>query len=96
MLFLTAHSDEIDSVVGLELGADDYIARRFSPRELVARMRTILRPCKHCSTRDTRMAIWTPMDSDIEKRLNDRDAHYPKAEIHGRQQPLHSGSTVRS
>jgi len=43
MLFLTACSDEIDRVVGLELGADDYIAKPFSPRELVARVRTILR-----------------------------------------------------
>jgi two-component system catabolic regulation response regulator CreB len=43
MLFLTARSDEIDRVVGLELGADDYIAKPFSPRELVARVRTILR-----------------------------------------------------
>ena len=43
MLFLTARSDEIDRVVGLELGADDYIAKPFSPRELAARVRTILR-----------------------------------------------------
>ncbi|MEJ7688851.1 MAG: two-component system response regulator CreB [Variovorax sp.] len=43
MLFLTARSDEIDRVVGLEIGADDYIAKPFSPRELVARVRTILR-----------------------------------------------------
>ena len=43
MLFLTARSDVIDRVVGLELGADDYIAKPFSPRELVARVRTILR-----------------------------------------------------
>ncbi|QJW85503.1 two-component system response regulator CreB [Ramlibacter terrae] len=43
MLFLTARSDEIDRVVGLELGADDYVAKPFSPRELVARVRGILR-----------------------------------------------------
>lgn len=43
ILFLTARSDEIDRVVGLELGADDYVAKPFSPRELVARVRTILR-----------------------------------------------------
>jgi two-component system, OmpR family, catabolic regulation response regulator CreB len=42
-VFLTARNDEIDRVVGLELGADDYIAKPFSPRELVARVRTILR-----------------------------------------------------
>ena len=43
VMFLTARSDEIDRVVGLELGADDYIAKPFSPRELVARVRSVLR-----------------------------------------------------
>lgn len=43
VVFLTARTDEIDRVVGLELGADDYVAKPFSPRELVARVRTILR-----------------------------------------------------
>nr|HET7858133.1 two-component system response regulator CreB [Caldimonas sp.] len=43
VVFLTARSDEIDRVVGLELGADDYVAKPFSPRELVARVRGILR-----------------------------------------------------
>jgi two-component system catabolic regulation response regulator CreB len=43
VLFLTARGDEIDRVVGLELGADDYVPKPFSPRELVARVRSILR-----------------------------------------------------
>ncbi|MCC6952547.1 MAG: two-component system response regulator CreB [Deltaproteobacteria bacterium] len=43
VLFLTARSDEIDRVVGLELGADDYVVKPFSPRELSARVRAILR-----------------------------------------------------
>jgi two-component system catabolic regulation response regulator CreB len=43
ILFLTARADEIDRVVGLELGADDYVTKPFSPRELVARVRSILR-----------------------------------------------------
>jgi two-component system catabolic regulation response regulator CreB len=43
ILFLTARADEIDRVVGLELGADDYVTKPFSPRELVARVRGILR-----------------------------------------------------
>ncbi|CAN7674563.1 response regulator [Pseudoduganella sp. LjRoot289] len=43
VIFLTARSDEIDRVVGLEIGADDYVTKPFSPRELVARIRVILR-----------------------------------------------------
>lgn len=43
VIFLTARSDEIDRIVGLELGADDYMAKPFSPRELSARVRAVLR-----------------------------------------------------
>ncbi|NVD99704.1 two-component system response regulator CreB [Massilia sp. BJB1822] len=43
VIFLTARSEEIDRVVGLEIGADDYVAKPFSPRELVARVRVVLR-----------------------------------------------------
>ncbi|MDP5054731.1 MAG: response regulator [Congregibacter sp.] len=43
IIILTAKVDEIDRLVGLELGADDYICKPFSPREVVARVRTILR-----------------------------------------------------
>jgi two-component system catabolic regulation response regulator CreB len=43
VIFLTARSGEVDRIVGLELGADDYLAKPFSPRELTARIRAILR-----------------------------------------------------
>lgn len=43
VMFLTAHHDEIDRIVGLELGAEDYLCKPFSPRELVLRIKTILR-----------------------------------------------------
>jgi DNA-binding response OmpR family regulator len=43
ILMLTAKGDETDRVVGLELGADDYLAKPFSPRELLARIRAVLR-----------------------------------------------------
>ena len=43
IIFLTARSDEIDRVVGLEIGADDYLCKPFSPRELVARVKTLFR-----------------------------------------------------
>src|SRR6188508_1166504 len=43
IIMLTARHEETDKVVGLELGADDYVTKPFSPRELVARVRTVLR-----------------------------------------------------
>jgi DNA-binding response OmpR family regulator len=43
ILMLTARGDDIDRIVGLELGADDYLSKPFNPRELVARIRAILR-----------------------------------------------------
>ncbi|HEY7992655.1 MAG TPA: response regulator transcription factor [Candidatus Eremiobacteraceae bacterium] len=43
IIMLTSRGDEVDRVVGLELGADDYIAKPFSPREVVARVKTVLR-----------------------------------------------------
>ena len=43
VIFLTARSDEIDKVVGLELGADDYVVKPFGPRELAARVKAVLR-----------------------------------------------------
>jgi two-component system response regulator ResD len=46
VIILSAHADEIDRVLGLELGADDYIAKPFSPREVVARVRAVLRRVK--------------------------------------------------
>jgi two-component system, OmpR family, response regulator CpxR len=43
VLMLTARGDDVDRIVGLELGADDYLSKPFNPRELVARIRAILR-----------------------------------------------------
>jgi len=43
IIMLTSRSDEVDRIVGLELGADDYITKPFSPREVVARVKTVLR-----------------------------------------------------
>lgn len=46
IIMLTAKVEEIDKLLGLELGADDYICKPFSPREVVARVKTILRRCQ--------------------------------------------------
>jgi DNA-binding response OmpR family regulator len=43
VLMLTARGDDVDKIVGLELGADDYLAKPFNPRELLARIRALLR-----------------------------------------------------
>jgi DNA-binding response OmpR family regulator len=43
VLFLTARDDEVDRVLGLEMGADDYVTKPFSPREIVARIKAVLR-----------------------------------------------------
>jgi DNA-binding response OmpR family regulator len=53
ILMLTARGDDVDRIVGLELGADDYLSKPFNPRELVARMRAVLR---RSSNRAARMA----------------------------------------
>ena len=52
VIFLTARSAEVDRVVGLELGADDYISKPFSPRELTARVRSVLRRLAKASAQD--------------------------------------------
>ncbi|MGQ9599554.1 MAG: response regulator transcription factor [Anaerolineae bacterium] len=48
ILMLTARDDDVDKIVGLELGADDYLTKPFNPRELVARVRAILRRTERC------------------------------------------------
>jgi DNA-binding response OmpR family regulator len=49
IIMLTAREDEVDKVVGLELGADDYLTKPFSPRELVARVKAVLRRARPAS-----------------------------------------------
>ena len=58
VIFLTARSSEVDKIVGLELGADDYLAKPFSPRELTARVRAVLRRSQG-GTAATAPAAWT-------------------------------------
>jgi DNA-binding response OmpR family regulator len=57
IVMLTARDDELDKLLGLELGADDYITKPFSPRELVARVRAVLRRSERAAEPAERMAI---------------------------------------
>lgn len=59
ILFLSSRDDEIDRVVGLEIGGDDYVTKPFSPRELVARVRAILRRSEEAAAAPEAPAIKT-------------------------------------
>jgi two-component system, OmpR family, response regulator ResD len=57
VIMLTARGEEADRIVGLELGADDYVTKPFSPRELAVRVRTVLRRTAHASTGAERLEL---------------------------------------
>lgn len=66
VIMLTANSDEMDRIVGLELGADDYLAKPFNPRELLARIKAILRRT------ETQAAINTGHKTGVEQSVTQR------------------------
>ena len=68
ILMLTARGDETDRVVGLEVGADDYLPKPFSPRELVARLRAILRR-RNVGPQHQGLLCFGPIEIDPEARL---------------------------
>ncbi len=59
IIFITARVDEIDTLLGLELGSDDYIRKPFRPREVVARVKAVLRRTKALPTPRTQIGIMT-------------------------------------
>jgi len=69
VLFLTARDGEIDRVLGLELGADDYVTKPFSPREIVARVKAILRRGQPSAPADaTVLTVGDDFDIDLARR----------------------------
>ncbi|GAB4113980.1 MAG: response regulator transcription factor [Roseiflexaceae bacterium] len=68
IIMLTARVDEMDRLIGLELGADDYITKPFSPRELVARVRAVLRRTE-TNREDVGTLRFGELQIDLQKRL---------------------------
>jgi len=67
VLILSAKSDEVEKIVGLELGADDYLSKPFSPKELVARLKAILRRTNPDSSKHTQSLHYKDLDLDSGK-----------------------------
>ena len=72
IIMLTARTDDVDKIVGLELGADDYVTKPFNPRELVARVRAVLRRTRREQNAE---------DSDGVIHLGDVRIHVPAREV---------------
>lgn len=68
ILMLTAKGEDIDRIVGLEMGADDYLAKPFNPRELVARVRAILRRLEAPPLASRRFAVNDALRVDLDAR----------------------------
>lgn len=68
IIMLTARGEEVDRVLGLELGADDYVPKPFSPREVVARVKAVLRRSKAQSAEKHRVIDIGPLHIDYEAR----------------------------
>jgi two-component system OmpR family response regulator len=68
ILMLTAKGEDIDRIVGLEMGADDYLPKPFNPRELVARIRAILRRSEPPPVQSRRFRVNSTLIVDLDKR----------------------------
>jgi DNA-binding response OmpR family regulator len=73
IIMLTARSEETDKVLGLGLGADDYVTKPFSPRELAARVQAVLRRAKSLPGADAEMLRFGPLRINARTRVVDSD-----------------------
>jgi DNA-binding response OmpR family regulator len=69
IIMLTARAEESERIVGLELGADDYLAKPFSPNELVARVRALLRRAHRSAAPAAKTLAYGPISLDTERHL---------------------------
>jgi two-component system alkaline phosphatase synthesis response regulator PhoP len=77
IIILTAKGEEPDRIVGLELGADDYITKPFSPNEVIARIRALLRRAHRPATGDSRI-LYGPLTVDVDRHLVKTDGEEVK------------------
>ncbi len=70
ILFCTARDDEVDRVLGLELGADDYITKPFSPREVVARIKSVVRRASFVSADEAPLTVGTVSVDLVTRRVS--------------------------
>jgi DNA-binding response OmpR family regulator len=69
IVMLTAKNSELDKVIGLEIGADDYVSKPFSPRELLARINTILRRTSQTQKEESFILKFEDIEIDTQKIL---------------------------
>ena len=81
VVMLTARDEEVDRVTGLELGADDYVTKPFSPRELTARVRAVLRRVEPDTT-DDQLAVG---DVELDRRARTASVAGAEVELTGRE-----------